>query len=241
MTSYVVRLGQRSFKLRVLSSSALVCGLCMLSGCIQMPAKPDDPTLAPVYAPTPVAPPSTSGSLYREGQSLRLFDDRRAARIGDVITVTLDERFNSSKQSDNKISKSTNESVSQPTVLGSLAHQIATTAGVVAGLTSKGEFEGKADTGQSNSLSGTLSVTVTDVLPNGLMVVRGEKWLTLNQGEEFIRLTGLVRAEDIAPDNTVSSRRLANARISYSGTGAAADSSSMGWLARFFISPLFPW
>jgi flagellar L-ring protein precursor FlgH len=73
------------------------------------------------------------------------------------------------------------------------------------------------------------------------MQVRGEKWLTLNQGDEFVRVSGLVRPEDVSPDNTVSSRRIANARIAYSGTGAFADSSSMGWLSRFFLSPVFPW
>jgi flagellar L-ring protein precursor FlgH len=83
-------------------------------------------------------------------------------------------------------------------------------------------------------------VTVADVLPNGIIAVRGEKWLTLNSGDELVRIAGLVRADDIATDNTVSSTRVADARITYSGTGAFADASQPGWFDRFFLSPLFP-
>ena len=82
---------------------------------------------------------------------------------------------------------------------------------------------------------------MTDVLPSGLLVVQGEKWLTLNRGEEYVRIAGLVRPEDIAPDNTISSSRVANARIAYSGRGNLADANTMGWLAQLFVSPIFPW
>ncbi len=219
----------------------LVALAILLPGCVQMPPRPDDPALAPVYTPTRTATPTYAGGLYSDGAARPLFDDRRAVRVGDVITVLLDDRFQSSKQSGSTISKTNSAEIEQPTVLGSVFQQVATTAGLVTGLTSSSDFEGSAEGDQSNSISGTLSVTVTEVLPNGLMQVRGEKWLTLNQGDEFVRVSGLVRPEDVSPDNTVSSRRLANARIAYSGTGAFADSSSMGWLSRFFLSPVFPW
>ncbi|MDF3013473.1 MAG: flgH, partial [Cellvibrio sp.] len=101
-------------------------------------------------------------------------------------------------------------------------------------------FDGSADADQSNSLQGNITVTIAEILPNGNLMVRGEKWITLNRGDEFIRISGLVRPEDIAPDNTILSTRLANAKISYSGTGALADASSMGWLSRFFNSALWP-
>ncbi|WP_313327993.1 flagellar basal body L-ring protein FlgH, partial [Stutzerimonas balearica] len=94
--------------------------------------------------------------------------------------------------------------------------------------------------GQSNSLSGSITVTVSEVLPNGILAVRGEKWLTLNTGDELVRIAGLVRSDDISTDNTVSSMRVADARITYSGTGAFADASQPGWLSRFFVSPLWP-
>jgi flagellar L-ring protein precursor FlgH len=105
----------------------------------------------------------------------------------------------------------------------------------VAGLSSTSDFEGSADADQSNSLSGTISVTVTQVMPNGLMEVRGEKWLTLNQGEEFVQISGIIRPVDIGPDNSVPSFKVADARITYAGKGALADANSPGFLARFFM------
>ena len=89
-------------------------------------------------------------------------------------------------------------------------------------------------------MTGSVTVTVADVLPNGIIAVRGEKWMTLNTGDELVRISGIVRADDISTDNMVSSTRIADARITYSGTGAFANASQPGWLDRFFISPLWP-
>ena len=219
----------------------LLAALVQLAGCIQLPAHPDDVAFAPVYVPTPPPALATPGALFRSGQSTSLFSDRRAQRLGDVITITLEEKFQSKKASKTTVSKATTASASEPTVLGSVLHKIASTAGVVVGLTSKDDFAGQGASDQSNSLSGTVSVTVVDVLPSGLLAVQGEKWLTLNRGEEYVRIAGLVRPEDVAPDNTVSSSRVANARIAYSGKGNLADANTMGWLAQFFVSPIFPW
>ena len=102
------------------------------------------------------------------------------------------------------------------------------------------DFEGQAEADQSNSLAGSITVTVTEVLPNGVLHIRGEKWLSLTNGDEYIRLTGLVRPEDIAPDNTVASNRIANARFAYGGTGDFDQANQMGWLARFFNSEWWP-
>lgn len=102
------------------------------------------------------------------------------------------------------------------------------------------ETKGDSAAGQSNSLTGSITVTVAEVMPNGILAVRGEKWMTLNTGNELVRIAGLIRADDIATDNTVSSTRVADARITYSGTGAFADASQPGWLDRFFLSPLWP-
>ena len=93
---------------------------------------------------------------------------------------------------------------------------------------------------QQNSLRGEITVSVHAVQPNGILEIRGEKWLTLNQGDEYIRLSGLVRADDIQNDNSVSSQRIADARISYAGRGALSDANAAGWLTRLFNHPLFP-
>ena len=92
----------------------------------------------------------------------------------------------------------------------------------------------------SNSLTGNISVTIHEVLANGVLIVKGEKWLTLNQGDEYIRVSGMIRPQDISADNTVNSTQIADARISYSGTGAVHDSNTMGWLSQFFIGQLWP-
>ena len=101
-------------------------------------------------------------------------------------------------------------------------------------------FDGKADSSQSNSLIGNITVSVAERLPNGNLLVRGEKLININQGEEYIRLQGIIRPVDIGPDNAVASTKVADAKISYSARGALADSNKQGWLSRFFNSPIFP-
>ncbi|MCE7616813.1 flagellar basal body L-ring protein FlgH, partial [Vibrio fluvialis] len=100
--------------------------------------------------------------------------------------------------------------------------------------------DGSASSSQGNKLEGAITVTVSEVLPNGVIRIRGEKWIRLNQGDEFIRLTGIVRVDDISRNNQVSSQRIGDARITYSGRGALADSNASGWLTQFFNSPWMP-
>jgi flagellar L-ring protein precursor FlgH len=107
-------------------------------------------------------------------------------------------------------------------------------------LASKKEFTGTGAADQSNSLSGNISVTVVELLPNGNLSVRGEKRVTLNQGDEFIRLSGIVRPVDISTSNIITSDKVADVTIMYVGEGAMADASKMGWLARMVQSPWFP-
>jgi len=107
-------------------------------------------------------------------------------------------------------------------------------------LSSSNEFEGDAQANQSNNLSGNISVTVIRVLPNNNLIIRGEKWLTLNNGDEYIRLTGIVRPADVNPANEVLSTKIANARIQYSGTGQFAKAQNRGWLGQFFLSTIWP-
>jgi flagellar L-ring protein precursor FlgH len=107
-------------------------------------------------------------------------------------------------------------------------------------LQSANDFSGKADSEQSNKLRGSITVTVAQVLPNGNLIVQGEKWIAINQGDEYVRLRGIVRPVDIKADNTVVSTQVADAQIIYRGKGAPADSNAMGWLARCFLSPIWP-
>lgn len=218
----------------------LVCvGLFLIvTGCtVTRPEKPDDPHYAPKLAPTAGRSAPQDGGLYTDA-GLDLFSDRKARRAGDIITIVLKESTVSQKKSNLNATKDNSASLDNPTLLGaplSLGKMNLETS-----IGAQREFKGKGDAAQSNNLQGNITVTVSDILPNGVLLVRGEKWLTLNRGDEYIRISGMVRPDDIGPDNTVLSTRVANARISYSGTGAMADSSQMGWLGRFFNSGYWP-
>ncbi len=209
-----------------------------LTGCVNKAPKPDNPYYAPIQPSQMQHPQPVTGSIYQAATSMDLYSDGRAHRVGDIITVVLTERTQSSKSASTTVDKTNEMSIGAPNVLG----RDLTVFGnpLSASASSDSAFDGEGTSDMSNSLNGNITVTVHQVLPNGNLLVRGEKWLTLNQGDEYIRISGLVRKQDIGPDNMVESTRLADARITYSGTGATHDSNVMGWLARFFISPLWP-
>ncbi|WP_193072905.1 flagellar basal body L-ring protein FlgH [Pseudomonas sp. FME51] len=221
------------------SLRVILLAICVatLAACVQTPPKPNDPAYAPVMPRTPMPQELNNGAIYQPGFEISLYEDRKANRIGDVITVMLTERMAAQKKAENEISKDSSTSIANPMLFGRSG-----IAGINTGIELGGsrDFNGEADANQSNSLSGSITVTVADVLPNGLLAVRGEKWITLNNGDELIRLSGLVRPDDVGSDNTVESTRIADARITYSGTGAFANASKPGWLSQFFMSPVWP-
>ena len=206
------------------------------TGCM-VKAQPDDPRYAPAEPPDIAQPlPPLMGSLFNPNRSLVLFDDRKAHQVGDVLTITLVEKTKDKKDDGNPLKKNAKAEIAETnTVL-----QNRKNLNIQNSLQANRRFEGEADAKQSNELKGGITVTVSEVLPNKNLVIRGEKWITLNQGSEFIRITGIVRSEDVAPDNTVQSTRVANSRITYSGSGALAETNTMGWLTRFFHSGWMP-
>jgi len=228
---------------RLLAPAALL----VLGGCATTPPPRDSyrPTLPRAY----ISEQSGDGSIYQSARDVRLFEDVKARRVGDIITVVLQESTSASKSATTTTDKTQQTSIASPTVLGAIPTFNA--PGILpldsnrnntlaAELESSNAFEGAADASQSNSLSGNITVTIADVLPNGNLVIRGEKWLTLNKGEEFIQISGIVRPQDVSTLNTVLSTQIADARITYSGKGFLADANEMGWLARFFNSPIWP-
>lgn len=219
-------------------------GVTALAGCVAPTPRPNDPYYAPVLPRTPLPAAANNGSIYQAGFEQNLYSDRKAFRVGDIITITLNERTQASKNANSQLDKTSKTSVGLTSLFGSSLTTNNPIGGndlsLNAGYGSDRATKGDSKSGQSNSLTGSITVTVADVLPNGIIVVRGEKWLTLNTGDELVRIAGMVRADDIATDNTVSSTRVADARITYSGTGAFADASQPGWFDRFFLSPLFP-
>jgi flagellar L-ring protein FlgH len=226
---------------------AAVAVAVQAGGCATLQPPPDDyqPTMPAAYASS--AP--DNGSIYHAARDVRLFEDVRARHIGDVITVILSESTSASKSAKTTADKSQDTSIPAPTIFG--ATPTFNLPGLIPmssnhdntlemGISANRAFDGEADSSQSNSLSGAITVTISDVLPNGNLVVRGEKWLTLNQGEEFIRISGIVRPQDISPNNTIVSTQIGDAHIAYSGKGFMHEANSMGWFSRILNSSLWP-
>ena len=208
----------------------------LLAGCavLQPPAVRPGPIDEPPAVARGSAPRGTSGGVFSPDASLSLTSDSRAFRVGDIVTVILQETTQASKSAGTTIGKDASTSIAPPGLLGKTFPK----AGI--DLSGSNAFKGDASATQQNALSGAITVIVQEVLPNGLLRVAGEKALTLNQGEEFLRLKGYLRAADIDANNQVSSQKIANARIAYSAQGTLAESNQPGWLTRFFLGPLMP-
>lgn len=175
-----------------------------------------------------------TGAIYQNGQPGLFSSDRRARKVGDILTVDFNEVFAATKAQSAASSKADSYELGLPVGLpniltGGLANGIADNALTASTAQS---FSGTGNAAQSNSLTGRLSVTVVRIFENGNMGILGQKELTLNNGKEYIRVSGIVRPEDISAGNTVPSNRLADAQISYTGAGSIADSSKPGWLSR---------
>jgi flagellar L-ring protein precursor FlgH len=217
---------------------APVCAAVVLSGCSTFSHNDHkvDP-VKPRALPPPVA--RTDGAIYQAGQEMALFADLKARRVGDVLTVVLNEATTASKNAETKTSKTTAISDTGPTIFGK---SIMTKGVPILDTTLSGShaFDGVGTASQGNSFVGSLTVTVTEVESNGNLVVVGDKNLKLNQGDEFIHISGVVRPADVATNNTVTSDKIADAHISYSGKGIIANANTMGWLTRFFNSVFSP-
>jgi flagellar L-ring protein precursor FlgH len=215
----------------------LLLVVALASGCATPPSKVNrDPNYSAARPVPNTASTQNPGGLYQPGSG-SLYTDSKAYRVGDILTVTLDESTQASKSADTSTSKTTEIDNNNPNVLGRDA-SIPTPGSGSAGtfdyeVSNSSEFEGSGESNQSNSLSGSITVSVVEVLANGYLVIRGEKIISLNQGDEYIRISGIVRPEDISADNTVPSEKIANVQISYGGTGALADANRKGWLTEF--------
>jgi flagellar L-ring protein precursor FlgH len=214
----------------------IACALLPAAACsvLDPPVPPPDPTLymAPAAAPLP-------GAIFASGNEVALFEDLRARRVGDVVTIALRESTSATKSASTKTSKDSGVEIPGPTLFGRPVTANGTPI-LETSIAAEREFDGAGSSSQSNRLTGNLTAVVVARLPNGNLVLRGEKWLRLNQGDEYVRVTGVVRPTDIGTDNVVGSDRVADARISYGGRGVVANSNKPGWLDRFFNSPVMP-
>lgn len=177
---------------------------------------------------------STNGSIYQPGTEMVLYEDVKARRVGDILTVLLVEETSGSNSNNNSLNQSTAMNVSAPTYGGSARPNFGVNMG------SENAFTGASGSSQSNSLNGSIAVTVHEVLPNGNLVVQGEKRIRINQGDEYVRLRGVVRIKDIDSFNTLYSTQVADARITYAGQGTNSHNTTPGWAAKILFSPLWP-
>ena len=194
-----------------------------------------------VHQPMTVRPsprgdtPPANGSIYQAGASRTLFEDRRARYVGDTMTIVIAETTSASTKSNTNVSRATNISASIPTVSGLPGKSL---QGLTLSAESENTLAGKGDAAANNVFTGNITVTVIEVLPNGNLLVSGEKQVSIGHGTEYIRLSGVVNPYFISTANTISSANVADARIEYRATGAISEAQVMGWLARFFMSVL---
>jgi flagellar L-ring protein FlgH len=184
-------------------------------------------------------PKAMPGAIYAQGTENSLWQNVTARNVGDTLTIRLEESTNAEKTASTTSNKSTSAELTGPTILGRPITSGGTPI-LEGSLGNESSFAGNGQSKQSNQLDGQLSVTVAKRYANGNLLVRGQKYISINSGREYVRLQGIVRPSDIAPDNSVVSWKVADAYISYGGQGTVANASKPGWLYRFFNSPLTP-
>ncbi|WDD95605.1 flagellar basal body L-ring protein FlgH [Burkholderia sp. FERM BP-3421] len=219
-----------------LRAAAAVAFAAALSGCGLVPHEPiiqQPMTAAPPPPPSMQAP----GSIYNPGYAGRpLFEDQRPRNIGDILTIVIAENINATKSSGANTNRQGNTNFEVPTAgfLGGIINR--------ANLTADGanKFTATGGASAANTFNGTITVTVTNVLPNGNLVVSGEKQMLINQGNEFVRFSGVVNPNTISGANSVYSTQVADAKIEYSAKGYINEAENMGWLQRFFLN-VAPW
>lgn len=223
-----------------LARTALCCAVtALLGGCVIAGDVRPYPAMAPVQPIVPMQAAPTAGAIYAAGPTLNLYADRRARDVGDLLTITLLENTTAQTSANTATSKESGLTIGSPSLFGAPV----TLGGkdiLSASANGEREFTGKGNSAQSNRLQGSVTVTVIQRLPNGNLVVQGQKNLRLNQGDELVQVQGIVHPGDISQDNTIPSSRVAEARIVYGGRGPVAQSNAMGWLSRFFNSGLTP-
>lgn len=174
-----------------------------------------------------------NGAIYQATSSRPLFEDRRARFVGDTITVKITESTTASSKSNNKLDRSSTTTAS---VSGLNKLPGKGLVGLDLNAESANAFSGKGEAANNNIFTGNMTVTVIDVMPNGNLLVSGEKQVAIGSEQEFVRVSGVVNPSFVDAFNTVESSRIADARIEYKSSGQVADGMVMGWLARFFLN-----
>ncbi|OJA06271.1 flagellar basal body L-ring protein FlgH [Halomonas sp. QHL1] len=217
---------------RRIALAGLVLLMLVVAGCAQIPRASvvgEQEQISIVDRP----PPIPNGSIYQARQGYQpLFEDRRPRSIGDILTILLDEEVSASKNSQSNAGRSGSAGLN----LAQLPDALETLAEYGFDVSGENDFTGSGGSQANNSFTGTITVSVLEVMNNGNLRVRGEKQIAINQGTEFIRFSGVVNPRTITAQNTVPSTQVADARIEYVGDGYINEAQHMGWLQRFFLN-----
>lgn len=217
---------------RALIALIAVFAVLVIAGCVSSKTVSVHQPLT-VRPPEPKLPAYANGAIFSGAGYQPLFEDRRARNVGDTLIVTINEKINASKDSSTKTDRTGSVTASVPTVTGL---PFKTLQGLSVNGNSSNSFDGKGQSASNNTFIGTITVTVLEVLPNGNLLVSGEKQIGINRGTEFIRFSGVVYPAHIVSGNTVSSTQVADARIEYRADGPIDEAQVVGWLSRFFFS-----
>ncbi|AGX87411.1 flagellar basal body L-ring protein FlgH [Candidatus Symbiobacter mobilis] len=232
----LVRNRQRDALRRLLQHGAVAACLGTLAACGSLPQSvsvdfPDPPPPKPIAAPA--SAPNATGSLYQKTTYRPAFEDPRARLVGDQITINIVEKVTASQKSSSTANRSSSNSASVSAFPLISPPDI---ANLNMGTESSQDFSGKGGTENANTFYGTITATVVDVLPNGHLLVAGDKQIGVNQNVDVLRFSGTIDPRVIQPGNVVNSTQVANARIESKGRGAQAEAQTTGWLTRFFFS-----
>ena len=215
---------------------ALALVAVLATGCAQIPRDPlvHQPMTARADSMAPVRPRIATGSIYQDGsRDIALFEDRRPRNVGDILTIVISERLNASKTSGANASRNGNTGLTFETIPKALGGLFKEQDAKISG---SNTMIAKGGANAVNNFNSTITVTVTDVLGNGNLLVSGEKQMGINQGTEFIRFSGVVNPRTVTGNNTVLSTQVADARIEYTAKGYIDEAQHMGWMQRFFLN-----
>lgn len=213
---------------------ALVVSLAFVAGCAPFP-KVDVREPTTVRAAPPQRTTQINGAIFQQAAFRPLFEDNRARFVGDILTININENLSASQEKKSSTSKTGTVAMDAPSVKLPIGGSLGANAFSANG-SSSNTFDGKGSTNSTNAFTGTITVTVIDVLPNGNLMVSGEKQIGNNRQVETVRFSGVVNPINIVNGNTVSSTQVADARIEMRGQGQVDEAQVMGWLARFFLT-----
>ncbi|CAM4366545.1 flagellar basal body L-ring protein FlgH [Comamonas aquatilis] len=222
------------------ATAVAIAAALMVSGCVSLnPPPPVDmpATAPPVLQPREPVAQAPSGSLFNASRYRPAFEDQRARMVGDTVTVTIVERVSASQSTDSKVGRNNDMSTginSLPLLKGGAEKVLA--EALTLGVGSKNDFKGSGSTSSSNTFTGSIATTVVDVLPNGHLVIAGEKQIGVNQNVDVLRFTGSVDPRSLRPGSTIASTQVANLRVESRSRGQAGEAQSIGWLSRFFLN-----